>query len=491
MSSNFILVPILIPIIYGIIMMLHPIKNIKLRNQLLEIIVIINSLLTFLLLIKQPEGTLYLFSLGEKLPLTLRIDGLATFFGALVSFMWPLATLYTFEYMRHEQRVNTFLAFYTITFGVTLGIAFSGNLITMYLFYETLTMVTLPLVMHTMTAKAKRATRMYLYYMIGGTAFAFIGIVVYVLFSTNIEFVYGGALDLVKIAGHKDVMLFVYILAFFGFGVKAAIFPFHSWLPAVSVAPTPVTALLHAVAVVKSGVFAIMRLTVYCFGFDYLFGTWAQNIVMLFSMITIAYASTLGVRESHLKRRLAYSTVSNLSYIVLGVSTMTPFGYLAGLLHMMVHAIMKISGFFCIGSVMHQTDKNYISEIDGLGYKMPRTFTALLISGLSLAGVPLFAGFIGKWKIADSLFINGSSLATAGVFVLLYSALMTAIYMLTIIIRGFFPDNSYDKESLSAFSDPSWLMILPLAVFSFLTIAIGVHAQPLIDILNNVAFGLK
>lgn len=326
MSPYFILVPILLPILAGVLLMTFPIQDGKTRAVAVESVVILNSILVLVLLLNRPAERLYLFSFVEDLPLTLNIDGMATFFGGLVAFLWPLATLYTFEYMRHEERVNTFLSFYTITYGVTLGVAFAGNIVTMYLFYEALTMVTLPLVIHTMTEEAQAATRKYLNYMIGGTAFAFIGIVFYSLFCTNIEFVLGGNLDVANLGNYANVALLVYVLAFFGFGVKAAVFPFHGWLPTASVAPTPVTALLHAVAVVKSGVFAIMRLTYFCFGADFLKGTWAQTVVVATVMVTIVYGSTMGVRENHLKRRLAYSTVANLSYILLGVTMMSPPG---------------------------------------------------------------------------------------------------------------------------------------------------------------------
>ena len=484
-----ILVPILFPILMGCGMLLFPFRKERPRNLFVEAGVIINSVFTLWLISQGPVDTCSLFSLGEHLPMTLRVDGLASFFGSLVACLWPLATLYTFEYMRHEERVNTFLACYTITYGVTLGVAFAGNIITMYLFYETLTMVTLPLVMHTMTAGAKRAARQYLYYMIGGTAFAFIGMVFYALYSTSLEFTYGGCLNLPRIARHSNVVLLIYVLTFFGFGVKAAVFPFHRWLPSASVAPTPVTALLHAVAVVKSGVFAVLRLTVYCFGMDYIRGTWAQTVVMVTAMVTIVYASTIGVRETHLKRRLAYSTVSNLSYVFLGLATMTPLGFLAGMSHMLFHAIMKISGFFCVGAIMHQTDRNYIYEIDGLAYRMPVTFTALLVSSLSLAGFPLFSGFISKWRLATALFSGSGNLGRIGVLVLIYSALMTAIYMLTIVIRMLFPHQEYDIAVLQRYRDPIWEMTVPLMVFTIVTIAFGLWAQPVLDWLWQIAQG--
>lgn len=492
MSLYVLVFPILLPILCGIGIIVFPIKNRVRRNVFLEIMVTINTLIMLFILTHAPVGTLYLFSLGDKLVMTLRVDGLATFFSGIVACLWPLATLYAFEYMEHDEKTDVFFGFYTITYGVTLGVALSGNIVTMYLFYEALTMVTLPLVIHTMTKEARRATRKYLYYMIGGTAFAFIGMVFYVLFSNNLEFVYGGNLNMTALQDYRNVVCLVYLLAFFGFGVKAAIFPFHGWLPEASVAPTPVTALLHAVAVVKSGVFAIMRFTYYCFGAEVLKGSWAQAVAIIFAMLTIVHASTMGVRETHFKRRMAYSTVSNLSYILLGLTMMSPLGLLAGMTHMLCHAIMKIGGFFCVGAVMHKAHKNYVYELDGIGMLMPRTMTVFLISSCSLVGVPLFSGFISKWKIAQSLFDGENVLGYVAVFVLLYSALMTAIYLFTIVVRAFFPDNDAlgkmaDTEQKKL--DPTWKMLLPLCIFSVATVIIGIWAQPLLTMLKVVADG--
>ena len=492
MQPFMILIPILIPIAAGVLLLLFPIEDVRKRNIIIETVVILNTILVLLLLVNRPDGTLTMFSLGSSLTLTLRIDGMAMFFGGLVACLWPFASLYAFEYMRHEERVNGFMAFYTMTYGTTLGVAFSGNIVTMYLFYEMLTMVTLPLVMHTMTKEARVATRKYLYYMIGGTAFAFIAMVFYVLMSgASFEFMLGGNLDMSQVeAFGENMMLLVYLMGFFGFGVKAAVFPFHGWLPTASVAPTPVTALLHAVAVVKSGVFAIIRLTYFCFGAEVLSGTWAQYIAAAFVMLTIVYGSTMGVKEVHFKRRLAYSTVANLSYILLGVVMMSPVGLAAGLAHMMVHAVMKISGFFCAGAVMHQTGKNYIYELDGLGRRMPVVFTAFLISGLSLTGIPLMGGFISKWQLAGALLGRGGTLGTLGVIVLLYSALMTGIYMLSVVVRAFFPQRGYDAAAIAGYTDPNWQMKLPLIVFSVVTIFLGVHAQPLLTFVGNIASGV-
>ena len=205
-----------------------------------------------------------------------------------------------------------------------------------------------------------------------------------------------------RVGDNITIVQIVYLLAFWGFGVKAAVFPFQGWLPQASVAPTPVTALLHAVAVVKSGAFAVMRLTYYCFGTELIRGTWVHFVVMSIAMLSILYGSTMAVKETHFKRRLAFSTVSNLSYILLGVTMMSPQGLLAGMAHLVFHAFMKIGAFFCAGAVLHQSGKTYVDELNGLAKKMPFVFTTFVVFGLSLIGIPAFAGFISKWNIAAS-----------------------------------------------------------------------------------------
>ncbi len=286
--------------------------------------------------------------------------------------------------MTKEKHEKVFFMFYTITYGVTLGIALSDNFLTMYCFYELLTLVTVPLVMHTLTREAILASRKYLYYSIGGAAFSFIGMIFILVYGNTSEFILGGVLNPEALVGQENIFLLIYVMSFFGFGVKAAICPLNSWLPQAGVAPTPVTALLHAVAVVKSGAFAIMRLTFYCFGTEFLRGTWAQYLLMGVVMFTIVYGCSMALKETHLKRRLAYSTISNLSYILFGVVIMTPLGLTAALSHMLFHAFMKIASFFCAGSIMHQTECHYIYQLDGFGRKMPKVFAVFTISSLAL-----------------------------------------------------------------------------------------------------------
>lgn len=456
----------------------------------LESAVILNSILVWYLLLHHSDSTFLLAHFTGDLSICFKVDGMGMVFAGLVSALWPFATLYAFEYMTKEEHEKIFFLFYTMTYGITLGIALSANLLTMYFFYELLTLVTVPLVMHTLTREAILASRKYLYYSLGGAAFAFIGLIMIIIYGTTTDFILGGVLDLTKIGGRTNVLLFVYVMAFLGFGVKAAVFPFNSWLPQAGVAPTPVTALLHAVAVVKSGAFAIIRLTYYSFGVDFLKGTWAQTTVMLVVMFTIVYGCSRAVKETHLKRRLAYSTISNLSYILFGVTIMTPLGLVGALTHLIFHAVIKICSFFCAGAIIHQTEKQYVHELDGMGYRMPCVFGIFTLSALALMGVPGLAGFISKWNLASAAAESGNPVAYFGIACLLISALLTAIYMLTIVVRAFFPGKDFDASSIKEFKDPDWKMLLPLFVFAFFIIAFGLYSQPLTDFFRDVAAGL-
>ena len=519
--------PVLLPIIGGAAILFSPYRHKQRVNQwLTEGLVILNSLLVLWRVATHLGDSMVLFRLFGELKLEFRIDGMGRIFAGLVAILWPLATLYAFEYMEHETKTHTFFAYYVMTYGITVGIAFAGNLVTLYLFYELMTLVTFPLVMFTMTKEAIRASRKYLYYSLGGAAFAFFSLVFIMTYGGSTEFVLGGVLNREAAQGHADILLAMYVFAFFGFGVKAAIFPFHGWLPSASVAPTPVTALLHAVAVVKSGAFAIIRLTYYSYGAGFLKGTWAQWVVMGAAMVTIVYGSTMAVKEIHFKRRLAYSTISNLSYILLGATMMSPLGMVAALSHLVFHAFMKICGFFCAGAVMHRTGKEYVYELDGLGYKMPVTFACFTIASLSLIGIPPFAGFISKWNIAQSAVDCGAPMAYAAVGVLLYSALMTAVYMLTVVVRAYFPktltvDGNDDGHGLAgasgtsggtdgtsradaagrtgasgtghggaSVSDPGWKMKLPLIVFASAIILLGLCSRPLVHYFELLAGGM-
>ena len=492
MNQQILIVPVLLPIIAGIWMIVFKPKKKSYSPLFIEGIVLLNSILVWVIIFTgmgRDQGAIF-FRLTYELAVYFRLDGAGMIFAGLVSFLWPLATLYSFEYMEHGEHKRSFFALYTMTYGVTLGIAMAGNLVTLYVFYEMLTLVTFPLVLHDRTREARRASRMYLYFSIGGAACAFMGLVFVLLAGATTDFTLGGVINManLRIALNENILLAMYVLAFFGFGVKAAIVPVQKWLPAASVAPTPVTALLHAVAVVKSGAFAIIRLTYYSYGADFLRGTWAHYLTATFVMITIVYGSSMAVKEIHFKKRLAYSTISNVSYILLGAVMMCPAGLVAAFTHLVFHAFMKICSFFAAGAVMHKTGRNYVYELDGLGRKMPVTFACFTASALSLMGMPPFAGFLSKWNIVAAAREAGGVLGVCAVTVLLYSALMTAIYMLSVVVRVYFPPKDEDLSKNAGITDPGWKMLLPLVIFVVVFTGMGIYSKPFMEFLRVISW---
>ncbi len=487
MDEKWMLLVVLIPFVVGVLIPALPFRTRRQMCIFTGLGALLNSVLVILLLLNPPAEALTVFRFTGNLSVTLGIDGPGSVFACLAAVMWPLALLFSFEYMKHENNEKSFFLFYVIAYGITLGVALSENILTMYFFFELLSLSTLPLVMHTRTREAILASRTYLYYMLGGAAFAFIGMTFILTYGTTSSFVMGGVLDLAKIGGRTNMLLVVYVLCFCGFSVKTAMWPFSSWLPKASVAPTPVTALLHAVAVVNTGAFAAMRITYYSFGADVLRGTWAQQLPMALVIFTIVYGCSRALKETHLKRRLAWSTVSNMSYILFGVLLMSPQGLVGALTHMVFHSFMKICAFFCAGAVLYKTERNYIHELNGFGRKMPRVFVIFSIASFALMGVPGLCGFVSKWNLAKAAVGSNDLLAYAGVAALLISALLTAMYMLTIVVRAFFPGKGFDYETIRDVEDPGWMMILPLVIFAALLFVFGLHSGPVAALLQAAA----
>ena len=488
MSQYWILAAIALPILGGIGIPLLPVRKRGWMLTYIEAVVLLTSGITAALLLAGTTDTFHVVHFVNDLSISFKIDGMTMVFAGLIAVLWPLATLYAFEYMEKEEHEKTFFMFYTMTYGITLGIAFASDMLSMYFFYELLTLVTVPLVMHTLTREAILAVRKYLYVSIGGAAFALMGMIFVMVYGSTCEFQLGGVFSSVATLRHGNLLLWIYLFSFMGFGVKAAVFPLSGWLPQAGVAPTPVTALLHAVAVVNAGAFAIIRLTYYSFGTAFLRGTWVQNVCLALAMFTIVYGCSRAVKETHIKRRLAWSTVSNLSYILFGALIMTPQGLVGALAHFVFHGFMKITSFLCAGAFMHQTGKRYIYEMDGMGKQMKIVFGCFAVSSLGLMGVPGFAGFISKWNLTEAAVNSGNPLAYVGVACLMLSALLTAIYMLSIVRRAFFPTET-EKISLSA-GDPSWQMCLPLLVCAAMTVLLGLCSAPLIDFFRAVAQGM-
>jgi len=304
------------------------------------------------------------------------------------------------------------------------------------------------------------------------------------------EFIPGGVLNKAALTEHAPLLLWIYFFSFMGFGVKAAIWPLSSWLPQAGVAPTPVTALLHAVAVVNAGAFAIIRLTYYSFGVRFLCGTWVQYVCMAIAIFTIVYGCSRAVKETHIKRRLAWSTVSNLSYIIFGATIMTPLGLAGALSHFVFHGFIKICSFLCAGAFMHQTGRSHVYEMNGMGRRMKLVFGCFTVSALGLMGVPGFAGFISKWTLTEAAVESGMPLAWVGIAALLISAFLTAIYMLGVVNRAYFPKKSFDEASIEGITDPGWRMWLPLVACAAAIVLLGLCSEPLMDLIREVARGI-
>ena len=481
MSANLLLIPLFLPILAGAISYFIPFQKNSHRNAYVMTTLCISAAFVWVLAIFPPKESLVLLQFADKLTFSLELDGAGRIFSCLSATLWPLTALYAFSYMSHEEHLPMFYCFFVMSFGATMGVAMADNMLTMYLFYELLSLFTIPLVMHGMGKKHNYAARKYMIYSIGGAAFAFSGVAFLMLSGAN-DFVFGGALNTL---GEDVISQVLFLFSFFGFGVKAAIFPLHSWLPTASVAPTPVTALLHAVAVVKAGAFALIRLVYYAYGADLLQGTWMQYTVMSFALFTILYGSVSALRQGHFKRRLAYSTVSNLSYILFAVTLMTKASLVAAFCHLVFHSVIKIGAFFAAGSLLHNSNKEYLSQMEGVGRKMPLTFFFFGISALALTGIPPLNGFISKWYIATSAIEEGSVLAIIGVAVLLCSALLTGMYMFDPLVRAFFPRKGVTSE-LAETKEADWRMLIPMGICALLCLAMGLFSGGFLSLLKEV-----
>lgn len=472
MSHLLLPISIFLPIVLGIVSYFIPFKNQKAHNSFVGVSLVLSAVAVWCAVLLSSEKPFVLLALTDTLDFTLKLDGAGKLFACLSATLWPITALYAFDYMSHEKNLKMFYSFFVMSFGATMGIAMAANMMTMYLFYELLTLSTIPLVMHGLEHKNRRAARIYMGYSIGGAAFAFAGVVFLVLNEAN-DFVLGGHITTLSDTT-QGIILF--LITFLGLGVKTALVPVHSWLPIASVAPLPVTALLHAVAVVKAGAFALIRLVYYSFGTEFLKGTIAQDVAMIICIVTILYGSVYALKQPHFKRRMAYSTISNLSYIAFAVTLMTPAGLVAAFCHLIFHSVIKIGAFFCVGAVMHYSGKEYIRCLEGMGKKMPWTFGFFTVFALALTGVPPLCGFFSKWYIGVAAVECNTTLAVLGMAALLISALLTAIYMLTPVIRAFFPANGA-VEDLSAVKEANWRMLVPIGLCAVLCILLGVFVQ--------------
>ena len=429
---------------------------------------------------------LTLLQLTDTLRIGFRADELSLIFAAMTTIVWFLAGIYSFGYLEHDEHKKRYAFFYVLVYFVLLALDFSANLITMYLFYEMMTLTSMPMILHDLKKESVSAAMKYLYYSIAGAFLALFGIFVLSQFAPSMEFAAGGSM-IVDNMQNPGLILAALCCMIIGFGAKAGLFPLHAWLPiAHPVAPAPASAVLSGV-VVKSGVLAIIRVVFYVAGPEVIRGTFVQKVWMVLALLTIVMGSTRAYHENVLKKRLAYSTVSQVSYILFGLSTLHPLGIAGALLHMLFHSVAKSLLFLGAGSVIHQTGKTTVGELRGIGHKMPITIGCFLFAALSLVGIPPFAGFFSKWYLACGSLASGiSAFAWIGPVILLLSALLTAGYLFPVVVQGFLPGKDFGKEPVKK-CEAGWNMTIPMMILAALTLFLGIFSSALIELVSRLA----
>jgi len=419
-------------------------------------------------------------ALVEVLPglsIAFRVDAFGMLFALVASFLWIITSVYSIGYMRglDEHAQTRYFCFFAISLSAAVGVAFSANLLTMYLFYEMLSLATYPLVTHHQDEEARTSGRKYLLYTVGAS----IGLVLPAMLMTyhltgSLDFSPQGILAGTASRGTVALLLFMFV---FGFA-KAAIMPFHSWLPAAMVAPTPVSALLHAVAVVKVGVFSIVRVITAIFGTDLLQTFDLSTPLLLVASTTILVGSFIALSQDNLKRMLAFSTIAQLSYIVLGAALLSPKGVTGGMVHIAMHAFGKITLFFCAGAIFVATGRKNISEMTGIGRRMPVTMTAFFIGALSIIGMPPCGGFLSKWYLVLGA-LEADKIAI--LVVLLFSSLLNAGYFMPVVYRAFFcpPEEALFEARVQ---EAPLCCVVPLVITAVISIILLFYPQPFMNL---------
>ncbi len=527
-----ILIPIFLPVLAGTFLLL-PIAKPSFGNDEIESTMRPMHWFTIAVLILSAGFAMYwswsgensftLLELMKGIPIYFHVDNVGRLFVSLISVVWVLVGIYAFVYMKHEGRQRQFFGFYLIVYGVLMALSLSGNLVTMYLCYELMTITSMPMVLHSRSHESIMAALKYLFYSMCGAYCGLFGIFVLYEYSDTLTFMEGGVLNPTLSSGQTTLILAAVFVMLIGFGAKAGMFPLHAWLPAAHpVAPAPASAVMSGI-IAKAGVLAIIRVVYYIVGPDFIRGTWVQYGWMTLALLTIFMGSMLAFREKVFKKRLAYSTVSQVSYVLFGLAVLDPAGMEGALLHVVFHALIKSALFLVAGAIIFKTGKSNVDQLEGIGKKMPKLMWCYTFAALALVGIPPFCGFISKWYLAE-----GALTADIGVFswlgpiILLVSALLTAGYLITIVTNGFFPkikksdkkeEELEDKEKPEALeekeeekeetaveaqekevpatetkkTDAPIGMLIPIGILSALTLILGIFPGQLISFVSEIA----
>lgn len=435
-------------------------------------------------------GRLVLFHLFSKLPIALSVDNLSRFFVLTVTLIWVVVGFYSITYLKHEGEEKRFYGFFLLLYGVLFCLGCSENLVTMYLFYELMSLTSFPLVLHNGSREAIMASLKYLFYSMCGAYMGLFGIFILYHSLPDLSFKAGGSLASIPLSQGDGLLPVAILIMLLGFSVKAGMFPLHAWLPtAHPVAPSPASAALSGI-IVKCGVLAIIRVMYYIIGPSALQGSFILTVLQTLSLITVFMGSLLAFREKVFKKRLAYSTVSQVSYILFGLFVMTPQGVQGALLHVVFHAIVKCGLFLTAGIFLYYFGFTRVEQLKGIGRKMPVTLWCYTFFALALVGIPPTCGFLSKWYLAQ-----GALSSTAGVFrflgpvVLLISALLTAGYLLPITMDGFFVTKGTEGIEDKPREASAW-MLVPLLILALLTLGLGLFPNAILSFTQDLSEGL-
>ncbi len=417
---------------------------------------------------------LSIVEISPGIELALKADPFGVFFALVASGLWIFTSFYSIGYVRglKDRKQTRYFSYFAICLSSTIGVAFAANLLTFVVFYEILTIATYPLVIHKEDEKSIKAGRKYLVYTLTAGSLLIAATAVTYQITNNLDFKAGGIFENIVLSPNMAWVLFLLFLG--GVGVKASIMPLHSWLPTAMAAPTPVSALLHAVAVVKSGVFGVVRVVCFVFGPKLMYELGLNKILIVFAGFTIIVASLMALKQDNLKRRLAYSTISHLSYIVLGAGLVSSAAILGAIMHIAFHAVMKITLFFCAGAIYVNLHKENISELNGVGKVMPWTMGAFAVGAIGLTGIPPVNGFVSKWYLGLGALQTNNLIV---LIILIISGLLNAAYFFPIIHRAFFKTD----ENLKGKKEASPFMVVPLVITAILAVLLGIYPDFLFD----------
>ncbi|MFN3323304.1 MAG: proton-conducting transporter membrane subunit [Bryobacteraceae bacterium] len=401
----------------------------------------------------------------------LRVDPISLVFVSLSASLWLVTTIYAIGYLENSPRRSRFFGFFSLCVTATVGVALAGNLVTFFIFYELLTLATYPLVVHRATEASLTGGRTYLMYTLSGGTVLLAAIIWLTVIAGPVEFTIGGVLGHIE-ETHRGELIAIFALFIAGLGVKAALVPLHGWLPAAMIAPAPVSALLHAVAVVKAGAYGIIRVVYELYGLGLADTLGVLDPLAIVAGVTILFGSVRALAQDELKRRLAYSTVSQVSYIVLGVAIFGPLATTGGLVHLVHQGIMKITLFFCAGSLAETLEVHYVSEMNGVGRRMPLTMAAFTVAAFGMIGAPPIAGFVSKWYLglggiqADRMWV---------VAVLAASTLLNAGYFLPILRAAWFKEPTHPWPAAEG-RETRRSLLIPSLVTALASLAAGLFA---------------